>query len=98
MILSPSDLARCSQIAEHGAGVVKPIVDAVADATGVEARLIYGQRRTAQVAQARQLVYYLASKQGVPLAVIGRAMHRDHTTVLHGVRAEEMRRKQGENP
>jgi chromosomal replication initiation ATPase DnaA len=37
-------------------------------------------------------VYYLARKQGISLSVIGRIMGRDHTTVAHGVKAEEARR------
>jgi chromosomal replication initiation ATPase DnaA len=98
MILSPQDLARCEDIAALGAGKVKPIVDAVAEATGIQARFLYGHGRTARVAEARQLIYYLAHKKGINYSAIGRAMNRDHTTVIHGIRAEEMRRKTGEAP
>jgi chromosomal replication initiation ATPase DnaA len=92
MILSPADLARCDDIASKGLAHVKPFVDAVAEATGIPARLIYGQSRKAQYAQARQLVYFLAHQSGVGFSTIARAMHRDHTTVMHGVKAEANRR------
>lgn len=92
MILSPDDLTRCNQIAGQGAGRVKPIVDAVADAIGLQPRHIYGMGRKRQLAEARQLVMYLASQAGVSASDIGRALHRDHSTVLHGIKREAERR------
>lgn len=92
MILTPDDLARCTEIAECGAGAVKAYVDAVAEATGLQPRVIYGASRKRQIAMARQLVMFLAHRDGVSLSTIGRALNRDHTTVLHGVRCEAARR------
>lgn len=92
MLLSDTDLARCDAIAGRGLGKVKPIVDAVADATGIQPRDIYGNVRTGPVSEARQLVYYLAHNMGISLSAIGRAMHRDHSTVAHGIAAEKRRR------
>lgn len=92
MILSPADLERCTTIAESGAGKVRAYVNAVSHETGLLPRVIYGRGKTQQVAEARQLVMFLAHRDGISLAAIGRAMHRDHTTVLHGVRREAARR------
>ena len=46
-------------------------------------------RRAAHV---RQWVFLEAHQKGVSLPIIGRFFNRDHTTVLHGVRAERARR------
>jgi chromosomal replication initiation ATPase DnaA len=94
-ILSQADLERCREIREYGAGRIKNIVDAVAEETGIQARYIVGLSRRAQVSEARQLVYYLANQSGITSADIGRAMNRDHSTVLSGIKAEEKRRNKG---
>lgn len=93
MILSVDDLERCREIAEAGARKVKPFVNAVSEATGIPAHLFYGRRRTAHISQARQLVYFLAHQSGISLSDIGRAMNRDHTTIMHGVQREKKRRE-----
>lgn len=95
-MLSQADLARCEEIAGNGAGDVKPFVDAVAAATGLPARLIYGHDRRRNIVAARHLVFYAAHRSGISLSAIGRAMNRDHTTVMSGVRNEAARR--GEKP
>lgn len=97
MILSDKDLARCAAISGKSLGKVKPIVDAVADATGIPARMIYGQFGPRAVTEARQLVYYLAHERGISLSDIGRFMHRDHSTVASGIKAEKARRAQLED-
>jgi chromosomal replication initiation ATPase DnaA len=75
-----------------GAGAVKPYVNAVAEATGIPAGAFYGRGKKKKIAEARQLVMYLANRGGVSLSAIGRALNRDHTTVMHGVRVEAKRR------
>lgn len=92
MILADDDLARCAAIAEIGAGAVRPYVNAVAEATGIPAWVFYGRGKKKKIAEARQLVMYLANRGGMSLSDIGRALNRDHTTVMHGVRAEAKRR------
>lgn len=48
--------------------------------------------RSAYIVRARQEVMYRAHHElGVSLPVIGHFLHRDHTTVLHGVRAHAER-------
>lgn len=71
---------------------VKEIVELVSQETGIPEAMIYGDTRRAPEVRARQRVYWLARKSGMSLTYIGRAMMRDHTTVLYGIRAEEMRR------
>lgn len=92
MILTPEDMGRCQAIAEIGIGLIKPIVNAVADATSIPPHVIYGRKKTKNINEARQLVYFLAHRSGMSLSDIGRAMHRDHSTIIHGVQREQSRR------
>ncbi len=90
-MLTPADLARCDAIrAPHDA--IAAIVAEVSEATGISATDIMGTRKWAQISAARQMVYYIAHRNGMSLPEIGRAFGRDHTTVLHGINAEKARR------
>lgn len=73
---------------------VADVVTWIAFQTGVSAAEITGQRRLFAIARARFAVYWLgvhALQRSLP--EIGRRLsHRDHTTVLHGLRrAAELR-------
>lgn len=72
--------------------IMRDILAEVSEATGFKESLLIGRRRTASLARARQLAYYVAHRSGVSYADIGRAMHRDHSTVMFGVKAEKKRR------
>lgn len=91
MILSPEDLDRCEEIA-NGPALVHIIVDEVARHTGLTAAEIIGARRWANLAAARQLVYFVANNAGVSVPQIALAMNRDATTVYYGINAEKARR------
>lgn len=91
MILTPADLARCDEIA-NGPALVHAIVDEVARHTGLTAAEIIGARRWANLAAARQLVYFVANNAGVSVPQIALAMNRDATTVYYGINAEKARR------
>jgi hypothetical protein len=90
--LSAEDIKRCQMISDRELGIVRQIAVQVAEATDVPFKAIMGVRRDARTVQARQLVMYIARREGLSLQRIGYAMSRDHTTVLHGIRAEEQRR------
>lgn len=91
-ILTPDDIRRCRQIAEHEIGAIREIVSQVAEATGIPYKAIMGVRRDGRTVQARQLAMYVARRAGWSLPRIAYAFSRDHTTILHGVRAEAKRR------
>ena len=75
---------------------VEAIQDAVASVVGVSRSDLVSTRRTPHVARARQLAMYLARElTSLSLAQIARAFDRDHTTVLHAVRAVEKRLEPG---
>jgi chromosomal replication initiation ATPase DnaA len=67
-----SDIQRC--------------LDAVSEATNVSLLDLLSDRRSRPLARPRQLAMWLARKSTLKsLPQIGRAMRRDHTSVLHGV-------------
>lgn len=71
---------------------VRDIANAVAAEAALPVDAIFGPRRDAEVAGARQIVMFIAWRRGFKLEAIGCALDRDHTTVLHGIRAEAKRR------
>lgn len=91
-ILSEDERARCAAISQRIPGEIARIVRAVCDETGIRPAEIYAPTRGLDhVAQARQLIMFIAKRRGFSLNQIGRPLRRHHTTVLHGVRAEEAR-------
>ena len=94
--LSPADIIQCRAINMRHRDSVREISFAVAAETTIPMAAIYGPSKLRYVVQARQLVMYLAHKSGISYPVIGRALNRDHTTIMHGVKAEKIRR--GELP
>ncbi len=91
-ILTPAEIDACTAAAEARARCIKPIVHAVAQATGIPASQIYSRSRKAHVVRARQIVMLAAFERGMGLSEIGRALGRDHATVDHGIKAEKARR------
>jgi chromosomal replication initiation ATPase DnaA len=63
------------------------VLEVVCADFGVERDLVLGVTRQAHAALARQVAMALAQRcLAYSLPRIGRLLHRDHTTVLHGVR------------
>ena len=90
--LSDEDIRRCRQIALQRRDVVNEIAIAVSAETGIPKAMIYGKSRRRNVAEARQLVMYIAHLRGLSTTLIGMCLDRDHTTVMHGIKAEKARR------
>jgi chromosomal replication initiation ATPase DnaA len=91
--LTGEDMARCREIVGTGSAVVLSIADLVSEETGIRLAEIYGHSRVPKVVMARQLVMYICyERHGLSYPAIGHALNRDHSTVLHGVRAERIRR------
>ena len=63
-----------------------------ATAHGVAPHRVAGPDRDRPAAQARQDVYLALREAGWTLPEIGRALKRDHTTVLHGIAEAQKRR------
>ena len=66
----------------------------VGSALNIEPRQLVSSQRTARIVFARQVAMYFMKKLlGMSLSAIGERYDRDHTTVLHAVRAIDARRR-----
>ena len=75
---------------------IAAIQDAVCGVLGVSRAELLSPSRTERVVRARHLAMYLARElTSLSLAQIARAFDRDHTTVMHAVRAIEGRLEPG---
>jgi chromosomal replication initiator protein len=92
--LSPGEKSRSA--GEASAPTVSAIQDAVASVLGVPRADLLSARRTPRIARARQLAMYLA-RELTPLSLsqIAREFDRDHSTVLHAIRAVSKRLEPG---
>jgi len=67
---------------------VRKIIMAVSRISEVQAEHILGKCRMADIVKVRQTAYWLARRfAGRSLPALGMTFYRDHTTVLHGIRA-----------
>ena len=75
---------------------VAAIQEAVASVLGVPRSELLSPRRTPRIARARQLAMYLTRElTSLSLAQIAREFHRDHSTVMHAIRAVSGRLEPG---
>lgn len=92
MMLSPADLAAAEAI-RFPIKTIGLIAQAVAEASGVPLDQILSMTREAQVVMARDLVCYIAHREGYSMETIGRCLGgRDHTTILAAIGREKVRR------
>jgi chromosomal replication initiator protein len=90
---SASERAAAAQAASPS---LAQIQDAVCAVCGLSREELLSSRRSTRVAHARQLAMYLARElTPMSLAEIARGFDRDHTTVLHALRAVEGRLEPG---
>lgn len=69
-----------------------PLHDDVAEAAEeceVTVDELRGAGRAKRLSMARLYVYWRLRNKGHSYSVIGRAMHRDHSTIMHGVKRFE---------
>ncbi len=67
-------------------------VQAIAERHGLPVEAVMGRCRQREYVLARQeAMWVLRNRLGDSLPRIGRLMGRDHTTILHGIRAHEAR-------
>ncbi len=75
---------------------LEAIQQAVCSALGITREEMLSPKRTPRIARARQLAMYLARELTTKsLSEIARAFDRDHTTVLHAIRAVDTRLEPG---
>lgn len=81
--------AWAEPVDDEATATVAHLVVAVAVATGTDASHIYGRRSDSTTCDARHMVAYLARREGLTWTAIGKALHRDHSTVLSGAKRVE---------
>ena len=99
MTLDPSDLDRARAISMRLPAKTHAAMREWSEACDIPLDVLLGPCREAWVVHARQgLMWVLRHRLGLSYPEIGRVMRRDHTTAIHGVRAEERRRAMCEAP
>jgi chromosomal replication initiation ATPase DnaA len=92
--LYPEDRARARQIAQQLTPLAQKLAEDWCAECGVSLAEMRRQSRRKPVVEARQaLMWLLYRRAGLTYSQIGRALKRDHTTVMHGVAAEDRRRE-----
>ncbi len=98
MILTPEDIRAARAVSAIDKERVHRILVAVSQASGVSVDLIRAKRRGGAGDKLRQLVMFVAHREGIHENVIAEVLHRERSTVLHGVKAEQERRnKEAQN-
>ena len=82
---------RLALCAMHRVPRAEEVVDACAAAWGVTAAAIRGKGRPESIIAPRQAAMYLMRASDMTFPVIGRALLRDHGTVIYGCRVVEDR-------
>lgn len=81
-------------LSEEGDPKVHKVIQVVASYYGLKPRDIVSERRDLRVIGPRQVAMYICRKKTLlSFPQIGRAMRRDHTTIMHGAEAVERRIK-----
>jgi chromosomal replication initiation ATPase DnaA len=94
LILTPADIAAAEAIRFPDAGIRK-IVCAVAEASGVDVDHILSATRVKSVVMARDLVCYIAYREGYSMTMIGQCIGgRDHGTIGTAIAREKARREE----
>lgn len=72
---------------------LKRILDTVARETKIPVNELISPRRRKDIVRARMILFYLCRRlTAKSLPVIGRAFHRDHSTILHAIQSVESKR------
>ena len=92
-MLTPDDMKACGELQDFSRVRIPAIVEAVAEASGVTVAQIMGKYRgKATWAKARDLVAYIARREGFTFEAIGKVLGRDHSSVMSAVNREATRR------
>ena len=65
------------------------LINELSEASGFSIAQLTGLGKSRPLTRARFLGYAICRKRGYSLPQIAKAFHRDHTTILHGLRVHE---------
>ena len=67
--------------------MISDVMQATVELTGFSAATLRSKKRNADLSEARQFLMYVARKNtGKSFPQLGRALNRDHTAIIYGVR------------
>jgi hypothetical protein len=91
MIASDRGQRLHANVLEHWGDLrLAELIDYACTATGVDKRALMGPCRRREIMLARRLFFWMAMQAGsYPSTAVGRALAKDHSTVLHGRRKFE---------
>ena len=71
------------------------VINVACDVLGIAKDTLLGPRHSSDIAQARQLLFYVMKEQCQQMSLpdIGKTLGKDHTTVMHGVKRARARLK-----
>lgn len=85
------DLILRQRMETPGRMSIREMVRLASNDTGIPMADLLGPSRKAKLCRIREAVYLTARKRGYSLPQIGRVFHRDHTSILQGIRNIEQR-------
>ena len=88
--LTDADRAAIANIGNRA--TVREIARQVCAETGTSYAAVMSSNRAAYLCRVREVIYYMAHREGFSLPQIARVFRRDHTTILSGLRNEKARR------
>jgi chromosomal replication initiation ATPase DnaA len=93
-VLHPEDRERARRISSREPPAAAwRVAEEWCEAVGYTMEQMRGPDRTAAIAEARQaLMWILRNRLGMSYPAIAATLNRDHSTVMHGVRREALRR------
>ena len=81
-----SDLTPTTTVNHHHLSP-KQLIDKVAKYYNINSKDIFGTSRVKDIKNARQVAMYLLSEElGLSTVKIGNEFHKDHTTIMHGIK------------
>ncbi len=87
-MLNNEDIKRCRALALDEIKKVRVIMRQVAEESGVTIEAMKSDAHTAKVTGARQIVAFVAMREGASDATIGIAMNKNRSTIVKAARRE----------
>ena len=89
--LTSAEIAACKAVASSAHTRARPVILAILKECRVTVEELTSDTRTDRIAHARQIIMAALHDRGFSTTEIGGLLGRDHTTVIHGIRAANAR-------
>ena len=89
--LTTAEIAACKAVATSAQTRARPVIVAILKECGVTIAELTSDIRTDRIAHTRQIIMAALYDRGFSTVEIGGLLGRDHSTVIHGIRATNAR-------